>query len=95
MAEDGDDEDSNSQDEMDDIERGIDEFFPAYEPTESIRIGLKIFETIDDKFLFPLSVKVLDTPGTIKNRPGQIQFAFEKPSLIFLIFDYSKLLNPK
>jgi len=35
----------------------------------STQMGLKIFDTYNDKFLFPLSLKMLDTPGTIMEKP--------------------------
>ena len=54
---------------------------------------MKIFETIDDKKLYPLSMKIIDTPGNLRDNKAQIQYSFVKPSLIMLVFDYSKILN--
>jgi len=43
-------------------------------------MGLKLYDMIDDKFLFPLSLKVVDTPGTIMDSLPQREYAFSKPS---------------
>jgi hypothetical protein len=56
-------------------------------------MGLKMMETFEDKYLFPLSLKLTDTPGNIRERSIHNEFIFKKPTLIFLCFDISKTLN--
>lgn len=57
-------------------------------------MGLKIFDTYEDKILFPLSLKMVDTPGTLMDKPQPfIQQAFKNPSIIFIVFDMSKVLE--
>lgn len=60
--------DEESADDLATIEHDKD---PPYEATNTIKIGLKIFETINDKFLFPLSLKIMDTPGKLMESIGQ------------------------
>lgn len=44
-------------------------------------MGLKLFDTIDDKMLYPLSLKLIDTPGLLMEEyHNQAKFAFSKPS---------------
>ena len=59
-----------SADDLATIEHDV-EKDPPYEATNTIKIGLKIFETINDKFLFPLSLKIMDTPGKLMENIGQ------------------------
>ena len=56
-------------------------------------MGLKLYDTYEDKFMFPLSVKMLDSPGNIITRTVHNEFIFSKPSILLLCFDYSRLLN--
>jgi hypothetical protein len=56
-------------------------------------MGLKLIETFEDKYLFPLSLKVTDTPGNIRERTLHNEFIFKKPTIIILCFDFSKVLN--
>lgn len=62
------DGDESADDDLANIEHDKD---PPYEATNTIKIGLKIFETINDKFLFPLSLKIMDTPGKLMESIGQ------------------------
>lgn len=61
--------------------------------TTTVKLGLKFFDTFDSKHLFPLSLKLIDTPGKIRNSTSQIKYSFAKPSIIFLCFDYSQKLS--
>jgi hypothetical protein len=42
------------------------DYLGPYQPSQSVQIGLKLYETIDDKYMFPLSLKIMDTPGALK-----------------------------
>lgn len=68
-------------------------YFNPYEKTDQIKIGLKLFDTLDDKFLYPLSLKLLDTPGALMESQAMMQYAFNRSTQILLVFDFSKLLN--
>ena len=52
-------------DDSGEFKESEDNYFPPYDKTESIKMGLKIFDTVDDKLMFPLSLKIIDTPGTL------------------------------
>ena len=66
--------------------------FSPYQETSDVAVGIKFFDTSDDKYFLPLSLKVLDTPGLIKKRAAQIVYSFQKPSMVLLVFDMSKKL---
>lgn len=66
--------------------------FSQYQETTSVKIGLKFFDTVDDKWLFPLSLKVIDTPGTIKKNVAQVTYSFQKPTIVLIVMDFSKKL---
>lgn len=57
-------------------------------------MGLKIFDSFEDKLMYPLSLKLIDSPGSIMEKPAAaIQQAFSKPSIIFICHDMSKNLE--
>lgn len=66
---------------------------PPYTPTQNCKMGLKLFDTYQDKYMFPLSLKIIDTPGNIRNRTVHNEFIFQKPTILLLCFDYSRMLN--
>ena len=69
-------------------------YFPPYDKTTMTKMGLKIFDTFEDKVMFPLSLKILDAPGTLMEKPSAlIEQAFDKPSLVFVVFDMGRALE--
>jgi hypothetical protein len=66
--------------------------FDPYQESTDVSVGLKFFDTNDDKYQLPLSLKVIDTPGGIRKRPAQIAYCFQKPSIVLICFDMSKKL---
>ena len=81
--------DANMASDNDDL------LFPPYKPTERTIMGLKVFDSYNDKAKFPLSCKFLDLPGTIMEKTqNHIEWCFQKPSIIFITFDASVPLEP-
>ena len=58
-------------------------------------MGMKIYDTHDDKKKFPLTLKIIDTPGKVEHHPAQVKYCFQKPHIVFVVLDFSIKLERK
>jgi hypothetical protein len=63
-----------------------------YEQTERLQMGLKIVNP-KDSGNHPLSIRIYDSPGNIKQLKRAALYAFQKVDLIMILMDASKKLD--
>ena len=63
-----------------------------YEQTERLQMGLKIVNP-KDQGNHPLSIRIYDSPGNIKQLKRAALYAFQKVDLIMILMDASKKLD--